>query len=135
MRNILIIMALLGGGYYYLINYHFASRSNKFLDNYQTDDKNSSKEDDDFEIDMSQFEEKAPSEKKKAVEYDREVKIFYGINDSENQTYKCDGRKRCTQMHSCEEATFFQKNCPGVLMDQDGDGIPCEDQWCMKGVY
>jgi hypothetical protein len=44
--------------------------------------------------------------------------------------YKCDGRTLCSQMTSCEEATFFLKNCPGVKMDGDNDGIPCEKQWC-----
>jgi len=33
-------------------------------------------------------------------------------------------------MTSCAEAKFFLKNCPGVKMDGDGDGVPCEDQWC-----
>lgn len=45
-------------------------------------------------------------------------------------TARCDGRKRCTQMRSCEEATWFLKNCPGMEMDGDGDGVPCERQWC-----
>jgi hypothetical protein len=44
--------------------------------------------------------------------------------------FKCDGRKYCSQMTSCEEATFFLLNCPGVKMDGDHDGIPCERQWC-----
>ncbi len=44
--------------------------------------------------------------------------------------YRCDGRKYCSQMHSCDEAKFFLKNCPGVRMDGNGDGIPCEKQWC-----
>jgi hypothetical protein len=44
--------------------------------------------------------------------------------------FKCDGRTRCSQMTSCAEATFFLKNCPGVKMDGDNDGIPCERQWC-----
>lgn len=44
--------------------------------------------------------------------------------------FQCDGRIHCSQMRSCEEATFFLKNCPGTRMDGDGDGIPCEDQWC-----
>ena len=44
--------------------------------------------------------------------------------------YRCDGRKHCTQMSSCSEAKFFLNNCPGVKMDGDNDGIPCEDQWC-----
>jgi Excalibur calcium-binding domain len=44
--------------------------------------------------------------------------------------YKCDGRTRCSQMTSCAEATFFLKNCPGVKMDGNNDGVPCEKQWC-----
>jgi hypothetical protein len=46
------------------------------------------------------------------------------------QRYTCDGRKRCPQMHSCEEATWFLEHCPGMEMDGDRDGIPCEGQWC-----
>ena len=49
-----------------------------------------------------------------------------------SSSFKCDGRTRCSQMTSCEEATFFLKNCPNVKMDGDGDGIPCEDQWCRR---
>jgi len=45
-------------------------------------------------------------------------------------SFSCDGRKHCSQMHSCEEARLFLKNCPGMEMDGDGDGIPCESQWC-----
>lgn len=43
---------------------------------------------------------------------------------------RCDGRTRCSQMRSCEEATWFLQHCPGVEMDGDGDGVPCETQWC-----
>jgi cold shock CspA family protein len=46
--------------------------------------------------------------------------------------YRCDGRTQCSQMHSCEEATWFLGNCPGVQMDGNGDGVPCEKQWCRK---
>lgn len=44
--------------------------------------------------------------------------------------YRCDGRTRCSQMTSCDEAKFFLRNCPGAQMDGDSDGIPCEQQWC-----
>jgi len=44
--------------------------------------------------------------------------------------FTCDGRKHCSQMTSCEEATYFQQNCPGTKMDGDHDGIPCEQQLC-----
>ena len=45
-------------------------------------------------------------------------------------TFRCDGRKYCSQMTSCSEAKLFLKNCPGVEMDGNRDGIPCEQQWC-----
>lgn len=44
--------------------------------------------------------------------------------------YRCDGRTRCTQMSSCDEAKYFLKNCPSTAMDGDNDGLPCEEQWC-----
>jgi endonuclease YncB( thermonuclease family) len=46
------------------------------------------------------------------------------------EPYRCDGRIYCSQMRSCAEATYFLKNCPGVKMDGDRDGVPCEQQWC-----
>ncbi|HEX5710363.1 MAG TPA: excalibur calcium-binding domain-containing protein [Sulfuricurvum sp.] len=44
--------------------------------------------------------------------------------------FQCDGRKHCSQMISCAEATFFLNNCPNTKMDGNNDGIPCEKQWC-----
>ena len=43
---------------------------------------------------------------------------------------KCDGRTRCSQMTSCEEARYFLQHCPNTQMDGDNDGEPCERQWC-----
>jgi len=51
---------------------------------------------------------------------------------SAGAAYRCDGRTHCSQMSSCAEATWFLKNCPGVKMDGDRDGVPCEQQWCRK---
>ena len=51
-------------------------------------------------------------------------------DSAEPPDYECDGRIYCSQMTSCEEATFFLQNCPGTKMDGDNDGIPCERQWC-----
>ena len=45
-------------------------------------------------------------------------------------SFSCDGRKYCSQMTYCAEATYFLKNCPGVKMDGNNDGVPCEQQWC-----
>lgn len=47
--------------------------------------------------------------------------------------FRCDGRLYCSQMTSCSEAKLFLKHCAGVKMDGDGDGVPCEQQWCTGG--
>lgn len=44
--------------------------------------------------------------------------------------FNCDGRTMCSQMTSCAEATYFLQHCPNTRMDGDGDGEPCEQQWC-----
>lgn len=48
------------------------------------------------------------------------------------QPSRCDGRTSCSQMTSCAEAKYFLSHCPGVKMDGDGDGVPCEQQWCER---
>jgi len=45
-----------------------------------------------------------------------------------SSAYRCDGRTHCSQMTSCAEATYFLRNCSGVEMDGDHDGVPCEQQ-------
>jgi len=44
--------------------------------------------------------------------------------------YSCDERRMCSEMTSCAEATYFIRHCPDTQMDGDGDGVPCESQWC-----
>ncbi|WP_338016140.1 excalibur calcium-binding domain-containing protein [Xanthomonas arboricola] len=44
--------------------------------------------------------------------------------------YSCGGRTQCSQMTSCEEATYVLQHCPNTAMDGDHDGVPCEQQWC-----
>ena len=44
--------------------------------------------------------------------------------------YQCNGRTMCSQMTSCAEAKLFLRNCADVEMDGNGDGVPCEQQWC-----
>ena len=51
-------------------------------------------------------------------------------NVAASASFSCDGRTSCSQMTSCAEATYFLNHCPGVKMDGDSDGIPCEKQWC-----
>jgi cold shock CspA family protein len=50
--------------------------------------------------------------------------------ESSPQRFTCDGRTHCSQMTSCEEAVYFLRHCPGTEMDGNGDGEPCEQQWC-----
>lgn len=44
--------------------------------------------------------------------------------------FQCEGKIRCNQMLSCEEAEFYLSHCPNVEIDGDNDGIPCERQLC-----
>lgn len=58
-------------------------------------------------------------------------RIALPVAESQAATaFRCSGKRYCSQMRSCAEATFYLRNCPGALSDGDGDGIPCEDQWC-----
>jgi hypothetical protein len=52
------------------------------------------------------------------------------IKTATDNQFKCDSRTYCSQMTSCGEAMYFLKNCPGTKMDGNGDGVPCERQWC-----
>jgi hypothetical protein len=52
------------------------------------------------------------------------------IQIESKESFACDGRTYCSQMKSCEEATYFLQRCPNVKMDGNNDGIPCEMQWC-----
>jgi cold shock CspA family protein len=59
------------------------------------------------------------------------VEVEQTVRPERNPTgFQCDGRAYCSQMTSCTEAKFFLKNCPGVKMDGNNDGTPCEQQWC-----
>jgi hypothetical protein len=44
--------------------------------------------------------------------------------------YSCADKSTCSAMASCAEAQYYLTHCPFANMDGDGDGIPCEDQWC-----
>jgi Excalibur calcium-binding domain len=60
----------------------------------------------------------------------RATPLAQPFGDAAPSGFKCDGRTRCGQMSSCEEATYFIKNCPNTQMDGNNDGVPCEQQWC-----
>lgn len=49
---------------------------------------------------------------------------------ADEPAFACGGRTMCSQMHSCAEATWVLQHCPDTKMDGNGDGVPCERQWC-----
>jgi len=51
-------------------------------------------------------------------------------SDINSAGFRCAGKTHCSHMTSCEEAKFYLRNCPGVKIDGNHDGIPCEKQWC-----
>lgn len=80
---------------------------------------------------LSQGGVKPPSSPTAALEGEKErPQAAVAPNVSLINSFKCDGRTHCSQMTSCSEAKYFLSRCPNVKMDGDGDGIPCEDQFC-----
>jgi hypothetical protein len=77
-----------------------------------------------FRDDRARLWEPASGEPPPASAPDRLVEI------PDDPRFRCEGKTRCTQMTSCDEALFYLENCPGSLTDGDHDGLPCEDQWC-----
>nr|WP_321269618.1 excalibur calcium-binding domain-containing protein [uncultured Tolumonas sp.] len=55
--------------------------------------------------------------------------VSQNFTPTTSSQFSCQGKTRCGQMQSFEEAKFYLANCPGVEMDGDGDGIPCERQF------
>ena len=71
------------------------------------------------------------TEKLHILENDKGKQVSRRTTHSDVQ-FSCDSRKHCSQMTSCAEATYFLSQCPGVKMDGDRNGIPCEQQWCNR---
>jgi hypothetical protein len=45
---------------------------------------------------------------------------------SDGKSYTCGTKTKCSEMKSCEEATYFYKTCGLTKLDADKDGVPCE---------
>ncbi|MDF3126741.1 excalibur calcium-binding domain-containing protein [Rheinheimera sp. 1928-s] len=56
--------------------------------------------------------------------------VWPPIQNQQDEQFQCEGKQHCSEMVSCDEAKFYLKNCPDVLIDGDNDGIPCERQHC-----
>lgn len=40
--------------------------------------------------------------------------------------FSCQGKTKCAEMSSCDEAYFYLQQCGLGRLDRDKDGIPCE---------
>ena len=49
--------------------------------------------------------------------------------NSSSSVFSCQGKTHCSEMNSYAEAKFYLDNCPGMKVDGDNDGIPCERQF------
>jgi hypothetical protein len=63
---------------------------------------------------------------------ERATELAKPLTEGKPGRFSCDGRKYCSEMTSCEEAKYFLAHCPGVEMDGDRNGIPCERQLCAQ---
>jgi cold shock CspA family protein len=52
------------------------------------------------------------------------------VRDYKNSDFTCEGKTQCSEMASCAEALYNQDNCGITEIDEDNDGIPCEEQLC-----
>lgn len=46
--------------------------------------------------------------------------------EDKKQQFKCESKKYCKEMRSCEEAKFYMTQCGLTRLDGDKDGVPCE---------
>ena len=76
------------------------------------------------------FDEKKVRLAKKQMEQPAARSVKKKTTQHKKSRFTCQGKKYCSEMKSCAEAKYYLRNCPGVKMDGDGDGIPCERQWC-----
>lgn len=58
------------------------------------------------------------------------VQPLPGAPPAASAQFECEGKRHCSEMSSCKEATFYIRSCPNTNMDGDHDGIPCERQLC-----
>ena len=64
--------------------------------------------------------------------HNSENKVFDGRSNSiqtnnEENKWKCNCKKTCPQMTSCEEAYYQLNDCGCSIRDGDKDGVPCEN--------
>ena len=121
----IFLLIILGFGYYLYLEKSHESHD-AFLDEYIAEmEKNKTDREDDPSIELYEY-----SHKISQYEANKDIERKYPQAKKRTSRFKCDGRQHCSQMRSCEEAKFFLKHCPNTKMDGNGDGVPCERQWC-----
>lgn len=48
------------------------------------------------------------------------------LEAQQQQDPRCQGKRFCKDMTTCEEARFYLATCGWKRLDHDGDGVPCE---------
>ena len=48
------------------------------------------------------------------------------LEAQQQQDPRCQGKRFCKDMTTCEEAQFYLATCGWKRLDHDGDGVPCE---------
>lgn len=140
MKGIIIALIIGAGGFYYLENYYFAPKQNEYLDKYLAEENKSSDDstlfvEDPNDYDNQLIQNKKEEESTEDSKPERELMVNQGNYEGSSETYQCDGRTKCIQMNTCLEARFFLANCPGVDMDPDEDGVPCERNLCGGTIF
>ncbi|PHR65875.1 excalibur calcium-binding domain-containing protein [Pseudidiomarina marina] len=73
------------------------------------------------------FEEQKPTPENRSGLLSYFVQSVQGTVVQKKPEFQCDGRLYCPQMKSRAEAEFFLEFCPGTYLDDNNNGIPCEN--------
>ncbi|GAB3293851.1 hypothetical protein GCM10027450_14000 [Pseudidiomarina andamanensis] len=73
------------------------------------------------------FEEQKPAAENRGGLMSYFVQTVHGKVVQKKPEFHCDGRLYCPQMKSRAEAEFFLEFCPGTYLDDNKNGIPCEN--------
>lgn len=73
------------------------------------------------------YEEQKPRPENRTGFLAEFVQSVQGQVIKKSPKYHCDGRRFCPQMTSLEEAEFFMSACPNTQLDDNNNGIPCEN--------
>lgn len=73
------------------------------------------------------YEEQQPKPENRTGLLAEFVQTVQGQVLKKNKQFQCDGRRFCPEMTSREEAEYFLHFCPSAQLDDNNNGIPCEN--------